>query len=104
MDIEGIGKRIKIKREELGLNITELAMKCGMTRSYVSSIERGGPAPSLKMLKLLVEALDCSAGYVLGEEEKNNETHVFPNGMTYFEMDAKIKKYQELEKVLNKLK
>lgn len=54
-----MGKRIKEKREEKGLTIDELALKCGIRKIYLRKIE-AGEAYGLSTTKIfmIAEALD----------------------------------------------
>ena len=51
-------RRIRIRREKLGLSATELAERAGITPSYVSVIESGGRVPSEEVAHRLAQALD----------------------------------------------
>jgi transcriptional regulator with XRE-family HTH domain len=46
-----MGKRIKKKREDLGLLVKELSAQIGVTPSLISQIERGKAYPSIVTLK-----------------------------------------------------
>lgn len=56
---EFLGKRIKEKREEKGLTINELSIKCGIRKIYLRKIE-AGEAYGLSTTKFLMiaDALD----------------------------------------------
>ena len=56
-----IGKRIKERREELGLTQEALAEKLGLTTNYISTIERGASFPRCEKLILLLNGLETSA-------------------------------------------
>ena len=65
-----IGERIKKEREKKGYSITELAKRAGVSKSYLSYIERDlQNNPSLQFLSKLAETLDTTIEYLLGEEE-----------------------------------
>lgn len=65
--------RVRIRREELGLNQTELAQKMGYTsRSSINKIENGR-AVSQKLIVRLAEALEVSPAYLMGWDEKPEE-------------------------------
>lgn len=62
-----IGRRIKNRREELGMSQDELAKKVGYTsRTTVNKIEKG--ANNLRQTKIseFAKALDCTPGYLMG--------------------------------------
>ena len=65
-----IGKRIKQQRKKMGYSISELAKRAGISKSYLSYIERDlQNNPSLQFLSKLAITLDTTIEYLLGEEE-----------------------------------
>ena len=64
-----MGRRIRKKRENLGLQVKELSMKIGVTSSLISQIERGKAFPSIVTLKKVAEALQATVGELIGENE-----------------------------------
>ena len=56
-----IGKRIKQRREQLGLTQEELAEKTGLTPNYISTLERGASFPRCEKLIILLNGLETSA-------------------------------------------
>jgi transcriptional regulator with XRE-family HTH domain len=67
--MDQMGKRIKKKRENLGLQVKELSMKIGVTSSLISQIERGKAFPSIVTLKKVAVALQTTVGELIGENE-----------------------------------
>ncbi|WP_010678092.1 helix-turn-helix domain-containing protein [Bacillus timonensis] len=66
-----IGERIKSLRRKKRYSITELAKRAGVSKSYLSYIERDVQKnPSLQFLTKIAETLDTSMEYLLGDEEK----------------------------------
>jgi len=59
------GKRINAARKRNGLTTQELAEKCGVSRSYITLIERGQRLPGAKTLPRIAPALDLKASVVL---------------------------------------
>ncbi len=59
-----IGKRIKQRREELGMTQEQFAEKAGLTTNYVSTIERGASFPRCEKLILILNTLETSADAV----------------------------------------
>jgi len=51
---------IKKYREQRGFSVTELANRCGFTKSYLSRLERGLRTPSVSTLNALANVLNCS--------------------------------------------
>ena len=56
-----IGKRIKERREQLGLTQEQLAEKLGLATHYISTVERGTTFPRCEKLILLLNGLETSA-------------------------------------------
>ncbi|MFF2888909.1 helix-turn-helix domain-containing protein [Paenibacillus sp. NPDC057967] len=64
-----IGERIKSLREQKGYSITKLADLAGVSKSYLSYIERNVQNnPSLQVLAKIAFHLDTNIEYLLGEE------------------------------------
>ena len=59
-----IGKRLKQRREELGLTQEDLAEKLGLTPNYISTVERGASFPRCEKLILLLNGLEASTDAV----------------------------------------
>ena len=59
-----IGKRIKERREALGLTQEELAEKLNLTTNYISTLERGASFPRCEKLITLLNGLETSADSV----------------------------------------
>lgn len=55
--VQQFGKNVRRVREEKGWPQDELAVKAGLTRSYVSDLERGVRNPSVAALGQLADAL-----------------------------------------------
>jgi len=55
--LRDFGKAVRVFRENQGLSQEELAPKCGLHRTYISEIERGQKAVTLRTLRLLAQAL-----------------------------------------------
>ncbi len=56
-----IGKRIKERREELGMTQDQFAEKLGVATNYISTIERGASFPRCEKLIMLLNGLETSA-------------------------------------------
>lgn len=52
-----IGNAIKDLRQQKGFKQTEFAVQCGLSQSYLSSIENGRKEPTLSILKQIANAL-----------------------------------------------
>lgn len=65
-----VGTRIKNLRIENGYSISELAKRAGVSKSYLSQIERGLQInPSLQLLSKVADPLNTTIEYLLGNEE-----------------------------------
>lgn len=65
-----VGERVKYRRTELKMSQGDLAEKAGYCgKSAVSRLENLGNDISMKQVKRLADALDCSMAYLMGWEE-----------------------------------
>lgn len=60
---------IKTARKAKGLTQVELAQKVGVTQGNLSAWETGRWEPEMDALKKLCEVLECSADFLLGQEQ-----------------------------------
>lgn len=56
-----VGKRIKQRREELGMTQEQFAEKLGVATNYISTIERGASFPRYEKLVMILNCLQTSA-------------------------------------------
>lgn len=66
MDYVQLGKRVRIRRNVLGITQEELADKIGVSTSFIGHIERGSRKLSVETLYALCKALDTSADFLMG--------------------------------------
>ncbi|MFP5383962.1 MAG: helix-turn-helix transcriptional regulator [Gammaproteobacteria bacterium] len=60
MDItEAFGRAVKARRAEVGITQEDLADKAEVARSFVSAMERGEKAPTIRTVWRLASALHC---------------------------------------------
>jgi transcriptional regulator with XRE-family HTH domain len=52
-----IGNAIRDLRQDKGLNQMDFALKCGLSQSYLSLIEKGKKEPTLSLLKKISSTL-----------------------------------------------
>ncbi len=64
-DSQGVGDRIKVLREELGLNQTELAAELDVHQTKISQTESGKRKPSFEVLFFLSENCSVTIDYIL---------------------------------------
>lgn len=76
-----ISKRIKDRRQELGISVEELAIRIGKNKATIYRYENGdiGKVP-YDVLEPLSEALDVSIGYLVGSEDTVEE-HPLPSNL-----------------------
>jgi XRE family transcriptional regulator, master regulator for biofilm formation len=66
-----IGLQIKCFREKKKYSLSELAKRSGVSKSYLSQIERNLQVnPSLQLLSKLARSLDCSVDDLLGHDNE----------------------------------
>jgi transcriptional regulator with XRE-family HTH domain len=66
-----LGRRIRTLRTERGLTLTGLAVRVGITRSFLSSVERGVAYPSLLVLRSIAAALEVPVFLLFTAPEAN---------------------------------
>lgn len=64
-----IGERIRKRRENLNLQLTELARRVGISTSALSQIEKAKSSPSVITLKRIADNLNTTVGELIGENE-----------------------------------
>lgn len=70
--MEKLGRRIKQRRDDLGLSLSGLSKMAGVSLSLLSQIEHGKTYPSLHTLKNIAVSLNSSVGALIGEQENLN--------------------------------
>jgi transcriptional regulator with XRE-family HTH domain len=65
-----LGEELRKARAAAGLTQEELAFRAGLSRPYVSQLERDLKSPTLETLFLVCEALGVSAAAVVGRVER----------------------------------
>ncbi len=63
-----LGDKIRLMRGEKNLSLQDLAVKAGISLSYLSEIERGTVYPALNTLKRIAEGLGVHPSAVMGQE------------------------------------
>ncbi len=61
-----MGEELRKARERAGLTQEELSFRAGLSRPYVSQLERNLKSPTVATLFLICDALDVSAADVVG--------------------------------------
>ncbi len=69
-EARAFGKAVYDQRRTLGLSVTDLAERAGMSADEIECIEEGGTEPTIALLRRLAAALDAdvrlTAGHDLG--------------------------------------
>lgn len=80
--ISDIGKRIKNRRESLGMSQREVAEKAGFALRSISALESSGDGnknkkqnPTIETLNSICDALECDMSYLLGFSEYYTRKH-----------------------------
>ena len=84
---EPIGLRIKRFRQESGMNATELAHAAGVSKSYLSALEKGDSTqrrPSAKTLYSLASAMGVAMSDLLGRPIITQATTDRPESLMEF--------------------
>lgn len=68
-----LGKKIKLRRELLGLNQVELAERTGITQAYISRLERGLFNPTAPVIYRLAKGLKCSTDYLISDSDEKEK-------------------------------
>ena len=64
-----IGARLRAARTESGLTLDQLANATGLTKGFISRIERDGTSPSVQTLVALCEAMSIPVGWLFETPE-----------------------------------
>ena len=65
MDYQALGRRIRIQRKLLNMRQDELAIKCGISTSFIGHIERGEKKFSIETLVSICNVLHVSPNQML---------------------------------------
>ncbi|WP_439594317.1 helix-turn-helix domain-containing protein [Falsiroseomonas sp.] len=63
-----LGRRLRAQRQAAGLSLAGLALATGLTKGYLSKVERGQGQPSIGTVFRIAEALGLPAGQLLAAE------------------------------------
>ena len=69
LQYEAVRERLSERRQELGMSMSALARKIGVTPSMISQIERGQSLPSVETLFALAEALGATVDTFFGSPD-----------------------------------
>lgn len=63
-----MGSRLRKRRAELGLTLTEAARRADVSTSYLAAVENGTSTPSLPVLLRITHALEMTIGRFLADD------------------------------------
>ena len=72
-DLSAFSLRLRVLREESGLNQGELAEKIGVSRGSISFYENGSRVPDISVLQKLCNEFGVSADFLIGAKEYKND-------------------------------
>jgi transcriptional regulator with XRE-family HTH domain len=78
--LEALGAFIRSQRKLANLSLRQLADMTSLSNPYLSQIERGLHQPSVRVLKLISEALDVSAETLLAQAGLLDPTRASQDG------------------------
>jgi transcriptional regulator with XRE-family HTH domain len=77
-EAEVFGRRLREVRQEGALTQDALAAKSGLTKAYISDMERGLKVPSLTTVLRLAMALDCKVMDLVGVFDRTDLPSIVP--------------------------
>lgn len=69
-ELIGIGGRVRFMRGQRGMTLEGLASKSGLTKSFLSKIERGKAVPSISTAMSLAESFGITVSQLVGEDHE----------------------------------
>lgn len=74
--IAGIGPRIRFMRRQRDMSLDQLGALSGLTKSFLSKVERGVSVPSISTAMKVAGGFGISVGELLGVEQGDQAVHV----------------------------
>ncbi|MDR2983417.1 MAG: helix-turn-helix domain-containing protein [Nocardiopsaceae bacterium] len=100
--MQALGDFIRRRRKQANLSLRQLAEKTRLSNPYLSQIERGLHQPSMRVIKVISEALNVSAetllthaGLLRDGDGTAGETPVVPTVEQAIEADARLSDQQK---------
>jgi transcriptional regulator with XRE-family HTH domain len=75
-----LASRIAFLRRQHGMTLDQLADTAGLTKSYISKVERGLSIPSISTALKIASTFDLSVGQLLGETQYDDAISVVRRG------------------------
>jgi transcriptional regulator with XRE-family HTH domain len=69
---QSIGARVHFLRQQRNITLEELSSRSGLTKSFVSKVERGISVPSISTAKSLAGSFGLTVSQLLGEDNSDN--------------------------------
>ncbi len=104
-----IGSRIRFMRHQRRMTLDQLSAAAGLTKSFISKVERGLAVPSISTAMRLAESFGLTVGQLLGEDHESGAVCIArkgqrrafmrpdgPSGYNY-EMIAGAKRFKRME-------
>ncbi|GAB3769482.1 transcriptional regulator with XRE-family HTH domain [Nocardioides ginsengisegetis] len=89
-NVADIGRRINTLRNDKDLSLGELASQAGVSKSYLSTVEKGsGSRPGAAVLHKIADALGITLADLVGREI-NAEPHTIPDELREFAIEKKL--------------
>ncbi|AJC53605.1 cupin domain-containing protein [Streptomyces sp. 769] len=76
---EGIGRHLRRERQTRGLTLEQLAEKTGLSRSYLSNVERDVNSPTINTLRTIVNALGTTLSRLLHAVDREQRVLTRPD-------------------------
>jgi transcriptional regulator with XRE-family HTH domain len=77
---QDIGQRIRFIRQQRAMTLEKLSEHSGLTKSFISKIERGMSVPSISTAMKIAASFKMTVGQLLGEEEYEDAICVVRKG------------------------
>jgi transcriptional regulator with XRE-family HTH domain len=75
--LRNIGENLRAKRVQLGLSQEQLALLCGLHRTYIGSVERFERNLTINTLERIARAIGVDPLALLEGKKKNDKTKAF---------------------------
>lgn len=111
---QGIGPRVRFLRRQRKMTLAQLSAASGLTKSFVSKIERGASVPSISTAMKLAESFGLTVSQLLGQDRyvgavclvRKNERRAFmrpgSSSRYNYEMLAGSKQFKGMEPYIMK--
>ncbi|OUQ16549.1 helix-turn-helix domain-containing protein [Lachnoclostridium sp. An138] len=96
----GAGKRMRMRREELGLARSEIAERIGKAEKYYADIERGYCGMSLDTLVEIAGCLGVATDYIIFGKQEDREYPDEAGGILFFLQNCEEDKRKKAVKLL----